>query len=565
MKQKVIGLLSRHLGLSKKEVSALIEQPKPEFGDYAFPCFSLAKKEHKNPVEIAKDIVSKLRPKLPKEISKIEAVNGYINFFVNKAVFANAIVNAVLKEKEKYGSSNLGNGKKILIEHTSINPNAPPHIGTARGALIGDSIVRLLIFQNYNPEVHYYINDVSKQVALLVISCKGNEKFDNMLGIYVKAAKKLKQKKFEKEVFAALKKLEQHDKMTIKKFKSIVNTCVQGQRKILSQLDIHYDFFDYESDYLNKKLRYIIQKLKKSGKLFKDESGRLVLNQASNGLEKEMKKPLLVLTRSDGTGLYALRDLAYTIDKLKRAKYNIIILGEEHKLYFKQLSAALKLLGFDAPKVLHYSHVLIKTKAGKRKMSKRRGELVLLSDFINEAVKKAKAAIKKRKSKGDAKAIALAAVKYSILKTEQNKNVLFNWDEALNFEGNSGPYLQYAYARASSILRKLEKERKIKKKIKEKTYKADFKELKNKKEMELIKQLALFPTVVEYATLQLKPHLVANYIFRLSQLFSEFYSECPVIKAKASLKEARIALVKATRQVLGNSLCLLGIKALERM
>jgi len=556
MKQKVIELLSQHLKLSKKEVSDLIEQPKPQFGDYAFPCFSLAKKEHKNPAEIAKDIADKLSLKLPKEISKIEAVGGYVNFFVNKAAFANAVINTILKEKEKYGSDNLGNKKKILIEHTSINPNAPPHIGTARGALIGDSIVKLLNFQNYKTEVHYYINDVSKQVALLVLSCKGNEKFDKMLGIYVKAAKKLKQKKFEKEVFAALKKLEQHDKTTVKKFKRIVNTCVQGQRKILSQLDIHYDFFDYESDYLNKKLYGVIQNLKKSGKLFRDDSGRLVLNQATNGLEKEMKKPLLVLTRSDGTGLYALRDLAYTIDKLKRTKQNIIVLGEEHKLYFKQLSAALKLLGFDAPKVLHYSHVLIQTKVGKRKMSKRRGELILLSDFINEAIKKAKAAIKKRKSKGDAKAIALAAVKYSILKTEQNKNVLFNWKEALNFEGNSGPYLQYAYARASSILRKLKKA---------KAGKADFGKIKNKKEIELIKQLSLFPATIGDATLQLKPHLVANYVFRLSQIFSEFYSECPVIKAQPGLREARIALVKATKQVLSNSLFLLGIKALERM
>ncbi len=556
MKQKVVELLSRHLRLGKKEISALIEQPKLELGDYAFPCFSLAKKEHRNPAEIAKDIVGKLRLKLSKEFAKVEAVDGYVNFFVNKATFANSVIDAVLKEKKKYGSSNLGKGKKILVEHSSINPNAPPHIGTARGALIGDSIVKLLLFQNYKTEVHYYVNDVSKQVALLVLSCKGNEGFDKMLGIYVKAAKKLKQKKFEKEIFSALKKLEEHDKKTVKKFKSVVNTCVRGQRRILSELDIRYDFFDYESDYLNKKLQAIIQKLKKSRKLFKDKTGRLILKQDGTGLEKEMRKPVLVLTRSDGTGLYALRDLAYTIDKLKRVKLNIIVLGEEHKLYFKQLSATLKLLGFNAPKVLHYSHVLIRTKVGKRRMSKRRGELVLLSDFIDEAVKKAKAAIKEKKSRGNARAIALAAVKYSILKTEQNKNVIFNWDEALNFEGNSGPYLQYAYARASSILKKLKKA---------KVAKADFKKLKNEKEIELVKQLALFQSISADAASQLRSHLIANYTFRLAQLFNEFYSACPVIKAQPSLKEARIALVKAAKQVLGNSLRLLGIKALERM
>jgi arginyl-tRNA synthetase len=200
---------------------------------------------------------------------------------------------------------------------------------------------------------------------------------------------------------------------------------------------------------------------------------------------------------------------------------------------------------------------LLATSKGKKKMSTRKGELVLLEDFMNEAVKKAALEIRKRKTKGDAEAIGLAAVKYAILKTEENKNVVFSWQEALNFEGDTGPYLQYAYARASSILRKA--------KLSKKQIKVDFSILKNEKEISLIKMLSEFPEICKNAAEHLTPHVIAGYVYKLAKSFNDFYEACPVLNAEQKEKEARLLLVIAARQVLGNALSLLGIKALGRM
>ncbi len=557
--QKVAGLLSKvkELGLNNQEILEKLEKPpQHELGDLAFPCFFLAPKLKKNPAEIAKGIANALNKKLPKEIERVEAINGYVNFFLSNSLISDAVLHEILKGKENYGSSNLGKGMKVLLEHTSINPNASPHVGRARGALIGDCLARLLKFQGYDVKVHYYVNDVSKQVALLVLSCKGNEKFEKILDLYVRAAKKLKNRKFEQKVFDVLRKFEMHDKETAGKFKNIVKKCVEGQLKILSRLDINYDIFDYESDYMSE-LSNLLIKFEETGKLSRDKESRFVLNQSGTGLENEMREPVLVLTRSDGTALYVLRDIAYTIDKLKKAERNIIILGEDQKLYFKQLANALSLLDHKAPRVLHYSFVLVSTSKGKKKMSTRKGELVLLEDFMNEAVKKAALEIRKRKTKGDAEAIGMAAVKYAILKTEENKNVVFSWQEALNFEGDTGPYLQYAYARASSILRKA--------KLSKKQNKADFSILKNEKEISLIKMLSEFPEICKNTAGHLTPHVIAGYAYKLAKSFNDFYESCPVLNAGQNEKEARLLLVVAARQVLGNALALLGINALERM
>jgi arginyl-tRNA synthetase len=327
--------------------------------------------------------------------------------------------------------------------------------------------------------------------------------------------------------------------------------------KVLSSLDIKYDKFDYESDYIESG-QELIDKFEKTGKLFKDAEGRFVLDESGCNLEKEMREPMLVLTRSNGTGLYILRDLAYTLGKIKKSPDNVILLGEEQKLYFKQLATALNFINEPAPRVVHYSFVLIKTKEGNAKMSTRRGELVMLKDFFDEAVKKAGQEIKKRKSHGNAEDIAKAAIKYSMLRVDENKNIIFDWDEALNFEGESGPYLQYSYARANSILERLKKEKTDKISAKDKLA------LKNE-EVALIKQIDFFKTAVHEASKQLAPHIIANYSFELAKKFNEFYSACPVIKAKGLQKSFRIDIVKAAIQVLENSLNLLGIPAIKKM
>lgn len=562
--EKIKEAITKVTGLTKQDV----EVKKPfgtaiKFGDLTFPCFTIAKKQKKNPKKVAQEIADKLEKKLPKEIEKMSVVGGYVNFFLNKNFLTKDIIKRILKEKTKYGSLKVKG--KALIEHTSINPNASPHVGRIRNAIVGDVLSRLLKFHGYKTEIHFYVNDVSKQMALLVLNLKGDERFGELLDLYVRASQELQRNpEMEKQVFEILERIEEHDEKIIEKLNKLVKTAVEGQREILAKLGIFYDSFDYESIYLEKnRLRKILKKLEKTKRLKKDMEGRYILDQSSMRwkFEKEMKSPLLVLTRSNGTGLYPLRDIAYTIDKLKSAPTNIIVLGEDQKLYFKQLSAALELLGYRAPRVVHYSHILLKTKKGVKKMSTRKGEVILMNYFIKEAITKAKQEIKKRGREKDvdvnvvSEAVGIGAVRYSIAKVELNKGILFDWEEALNFEGNSAPYLQYTHARASNIIKKLRGEKPARP-----TYEV------NEQEYRLARVLSEFPKIAADALDKLEPHLLCNYAYNLAQTFNDFYELCPVIQTKElGVKARRIMLVQATLIVLKNVLGLLGLPALEAM
>jgi len=554
---EIKGMIEKATGFK----DAILEAPKnPEMGDYAFPCFVLAKETKKNPAVIAKELEMKVIPS--EGIVKIEAAGPYLNFFVDKTGIIEGTIKAVLKEKDKFGSSNIGKGRKALIEHTSVNPNASPHLGRARNAMIGDSIVRILGFQGYKTEAHYFVNDIGKQIAMLAIACRGNENvtFKKLLDIYIEISKKAEEEpEFEKEVFEMLNKLEAGDEKTKEEFSRVVDICIEGQKKIFQDFGIKYDFFDHESKFLwDKRLHDVLDKLEKTGKLFVDEDNRKVLDLKE--FKIPMENPVLVVTRADGTSLYPLRDIVYHIEKLGRAKDNFVVLGEDHKLYFMQLSAALKILGYDAPKVIHYSFVLL----NEGKMSTRKGNVVLLEDFMKEAKEKAEAEIKKRYEDADAddieekaKMIGYGAVKYSVLKVSAEKNVIFDWETALNFEGDSAPYIQYSHARIASVLAKFDGKL---------PSDAEFSKLSDKEEINLAVKLGEFTKVVMKAAEDLKPHIIANYASELAQRFNEFYHKCPILQAEDDeLADARIMLAAATKQVLKNSLFLLGIDAPERM
>lgn len=539
-KNKILKILKKEIG----DVELEIPENK-QFGDYALPCFSLAKKFKKDPITIAKELEEKLKNKL-----KIKAIGAYLNFFEDEKA-TEEIVKTILKEKDNYGSINLGKKKKILIEHTSINPNASPHVGRARNALIGDSLVRILKFVNYKPEVHYFVNDVGKQIAMLVLGCRKikNVTFDKLLEIYVKINEKADE--LQEEIFDLLFKLEKGDKKVREEFRKVVEICLKGQIRILERLGIKYDYFDFESKYLwSKETQKTLKKLEKTGKLFTDEENRKVLDLKDFKLA--MKVPVFVLTRADGTSLYGLRDIAYTLEKVKKIKENIVVLGEDQKLYFEQIKVALELLNEEAPRVIHYSFVLLT----EGKMSTRKGNVVLLEEFMDEVKSKAKLELNKRSRKVSEKLIEMigyGALKYSILRVAPEKNVLFDLNAALNFEGDSGVYCQYAHARACSILRKG-----ISGKI-------DLSLLKEQKEVELIKLLGEFPEIVEKTANNLKPNLIANYSYETAKCFNEFYNDVKVLIDDREISKARLALVKAVTIVLKNSLALLGIESPEEM
>lgn len=537
--------LQKHLEKQLKKSITLEIPPNQNLGDYSLHSYKL---------KLPPDLLQK-RLKLPDYIEKTEIKGPYLNFFINKSKLAEITIKKILKEKDKYGSNKEGKNKRVLIEHTSINPNASPHLGRARNAIIGDSIVRILKFQGYKIETHYYVNDIGKQIAMLVLSSENKKpSFSQLLSLYIEFNKKLENNsQLEKKVFELLNKLEKGDINTIKKFKNIVSICIKGQSKIFADLGIKYDFFDYESRFLfNKDAENVLKELEKTGRLFRDNENRITADLT--GFSLPMENPYLPLTRSDSSSMYLLRDLAYTIWKEKRAKNrNIIVLGEDQKLYFQQLKALLSLIKHKAPEVIHYSFVLLPS----GKMSTRRGEVVLLEDFMEEIRKKASEEIVKRHRKNiesHSKVIAYGALKFAILKVSPDKNITFEIEKALSFEGESGPYIQYAYTRAGSILKKLKKLKNPRLEV-----------LNTEYEHKLIKKLSEFQEIVECASANLHPHIIANYAVELAKIFSEFYHNCPVIQGKEPMKSARASLVKASKQTLKNSLSLLGIGCPEKM
>jgi arginyl-tRNA synthetase len=550
-KEHIVKLLKNSTQLNENEISTILETPpNPNFGDYSFPCFLIAQNLKKNPVEVASNL-SKYFFK-DEFISKVECRGAYINFFINQTKLNEITIKEILKLKERYGSMNI-KGKKALIEHTSINPNAEPHVGRARNALIGDSLVRLLKFNGYKTETHYYVNDIGKQIAMLVLAANGKKpRFHDLIKLYININKKIeKNPELEKKIFELLNKLEKGNSKIKKQFNEIVKICVEGQIKILNHLNIKYDYFDYESKYLfNKDCENILKDLAKTKKLFTDNENRQVLD-----LREFLPEDVgfFVLTRNDGTSLYGLRDLAYTIYKINKAKdRNIVVLGEDQKLYFLQLKNALKLLNHKAPEIVHYSFVLLQ----EGKMSTRKGNVVLLTEFMDESLKKAQLELDKRKNKDKklAKIIGYGALKYSILKNSPEKNVFFDWEQALSFDGESSPYIQYSYARANSILRKVKFDKKF-----------NFNLLTKKEEIALIKLLSNFPDIISKSFRDLKPNYIANYSYELAQTFNEFYHNCNVIKEAKELRNVRLALVLAFTYVIKTSLNLLGIEAPKKM
>ena len=533
--------------------------PDSAMGDYSVPCFRLAKGAGMAPVPLAQRLRDALleRDLADFGITRVDNHGPYLNFHLARGDVASRVIGSVLRERAGYGSGGSGTGGRALVEHTSINPNASPHLGRARNAWIGDTLVRLLRFEGYHLEVRFFVNDVGRQIALLVLGVGDRTPgFNELLQIYVEANRRLQADPgLGAQVTQLLERLESGDAATRAAFRRVVEISVRGMREVFADADVRYDSFDYESDYLTpERSRKLVEQLRSTGRLFEDEHGRLVLNL--EGFELPSRNPVLVITRGNKTSLYVLRDMAYTLDKVAAAAdLNLVVLGEDQKLYHRQLQAALSLLGTDAPTPVHYSFVLL----GEGSMSSRQGNLVLLEDFVAEAKRKAAAELQARGHAADpavAKAVAYSALKYSFLRVANDKQVVFNWDQAMSFEGESGPYLLYSHARICSVLRKYGKELPAG---------ADFTALTARPEAELIKLLDAMPDQVARALRIRSPHVLANYAFAVARQFSTFYHACPILQEAAPLREARLLLAAATRQVLANCLRVMGIEPLQRM
>ena len=535
----------------------VVRPPKEDMGDFAVPCFTLKIDNANNPNEKANIIKEKLE--CDDVISNIEVIGPYLNFTVNKELLGNEVINEINKSNN-YGSSNIGKSKDLLIEHTSINPNASPHIGRCRNSIIGDFLVRLYKFEGYNVERHYFVNDIGKQISMLVVGVEKNGNMDtitfkDILELYVKINEEAAtDENIEKQVFNYLNELENGNEEIRDKFKKITDLCINGQREIFDKMDIHWDIFTHESDFVfESTTKDILDKLNEKGKLKEDENGRLYVDLT--GYNIPTKSPVLVLTREDKTSLYPLRDIAYTIYKINRnSDNNILILGEDQEVYFKQIEATLDILGYKAPKLISYDFVLL----DGDKMSTREGKLVLLEDFIEASINKLKNTFKEKGSDVSDEVVstlAASCIKYCMLNVNRKKTVNFNLESATDFTGNSAIYLLYNYVRINSILNKANfKDTNIDKFI-----------FNENEEYSILNSLYDFPDVIDGAYKNSESVIICNYLYNLCGKFSKYYEKVSILKENDEmLKECRLALLNSIKKVLASGMNILGIKTIDK-
>ncbi len=563
MKEEVVKVLKKALkklkiDLKEEEIEKFIEvPPSQEMGDYAFPCFFLVEKFKQAPNQIALEIREKIGNHPVMVFEDIQTSGPYLNFFLNRKDFARKLVWEVLNKKEKFGKTDLGKRKKIVVEFSSPNIAKPFGIGHLRSTIIGNSIANICEFEGFKTVRINYLGDWGAQFGKIIF---GYEKFGNeqklhkdpmkhLFEIYVKVNKT---KKYEKESKEWFKKLEEKDEKALMLWKLFREFSIANFKKIYKILGVTFDEYASESMY-SKKMKNILQELKEKN-LLKKSQGAEIVDLKKYGLG------VCLIQKTDGTTLYATRDIAAAMARYKKHKFEKMIyeVGQEQNLHFKQVFKVLELMGYKwAKNCIHAEHGLYLDKDGK-KFATRKGKTVLIKDILDETIALAEKEIKKRaptttKRKLEERAlkIAIAAIFYGDLKNTRSNDIVFDLKKFISFEGDTGPYIQYSYARASSILKKTKNQDKFR------VYDLE------PKELELVKKLSQFPEIVLNAYKNLSPSVIANYSFQLSKIFNEFYHACPVIGSK---QEAfRLALVQAFRQILKNSLRLLSIDVIEEM
>lgn len=584
-------------------VEETVEQPPdPKFGDLASTiCFDLAKSLHKSPTWLAAEISKAIECK--GLVERVEVAGNYLNFFADVPKLAELTLQTIERLDREYGHLRVGRGK-VVIEHTSVNPTKPLHIGHGRNAVIGDTVARILRALGYKVEVQNYIDDMGHQVAetLLaerLIRPKPRAKFDHVLGlIYAEMHRRLGQDaSLEGRVREILAELERGRGSWAKMARHLAERCVKANLETTDRLSVGYDLLVWESDIARSGiLEETLRRLRSTPNVVEgtgERAGTLILKLSDYGIEDK------VLVRSDGTAVYTARDIAYQLwkfgqtesglkfklhsirtdgrrtyttsqsgkpsPKFGRAEKVINVVGAEQRFPQQVVFTALKILGLKRESEnshhLAYEHVWLPS----GRFSGRRGTWVGFSvdDVVEEAVARARVVVEEhapgageRFKRKAAELVGVGAVRYSLLSTSPEKKIVFKWEEALNFDRNSGPAVQYSHARACSILRKA-KHRRGK-------HPSDI--LRLPQEVRLVKLLARFPEVVREAGERLQPHLIALYAAELALDFNTFYEVAPVIEAGTpELRAARLRLVNCVRITLRNALELMGIVAPERM
>ncbi len=567
-KLEVAKLLNSKVNdLSIDEIYNMIEVPSnSEMGDYAFPCFKLAKVLRKAPSMIAKEIVEALEK--VDFIDKAENVNAYINFFLNKAVYVKEVLEAVLQEKENYGIEVNKNKGNIVIDYSSPNIAKPFHVGHLRPTVIGNSLYQLYSALGYNCIGINHLGDWGTQFGKLIVAYKKyssqqkveEEGISELLRIYVLFHDEAKiHPEMDQEARDYFTKMEKGDQEALALWRWFKEVSLKEFERVYKMLGVKFDSYNGEAFY-NDKMAAVIKELEDKGLIEVDEGAKLVR------LEEENMAPCLI-TKKDGSSLYATRDI--TAAEYRKKTYDfkkcIYVTAVQQNLHFAQWFKVIEKMGYEwAKDLVHVSFGMVSMEGGE-KLSTRNGNVIFLEDILKEAVEKTKKIIEEKnpnlENKDEvARQVGIGAVIFDDMYNNIIKDIQFSWDRVLDFQGETGPYVQYTHARACSLLKKagLDLNSLPNFDIDEKTISDDV-------VLTVAKELASFKNVIKLAANNYEPSYIARYAVDLAQAFNKFYNECPILVDDEKVKLSRLAVVAATKFTLKNALALLGIMAPEQM
>ena len=561
MKNKIIELLSAQIdSMNAEEINGLLEiPPKAEMGDFAFPCFKLAKVFRKAPPMIAADLKEKIG--CPEFLSRVEVLGGYLNFFVDKSMFAKQIVENYLAA-DNYGGPAEKNGKTICIDYSSPNVAKNFHVGHLRTTIIGNSLNKIYSKLGYKVERINHLGDWGTQFGKLIVAYKNwgskeaveEQGIDELMRIYVKFHDEAeKDDSLNDEARAWFTKMEQGDEEALSIWKWFREISLKEFMRVYELLGIEFDSYAGESFY-NDKMQPVIEELKQKG-LIKVSDGAQIVEL------EDYNMPPCLITKKDGSTLYATRDITAALYRKNTYDFEkcIYVTGLEQKLHFAQWFKVINLMGYDwSENLMHVPYGLVSLKGGK--LSTRKGHVIYAEDILQEAIQKTRSIIEEKNpnipDKDEvAKMVGIGAVIFNDLYNQRIKDVIFDWEKLLNFDGETGPYVQYTYARAASVLRKIGDVPAI----------YDYGVLSDDASMALLKEIARYPQVVTDAADKLEPFVVSRYAVALAQAFNKFYHDCQINVEDENVKYTRANIVIIVKAILKDALSLLGIDCPEQM
>ena len=563
MKNQLIDILAENIQeLEKEEIASALEIPKKtDMGDFAFPCFKLAKIYRKAPNMIAEDLTKQILEKNYDIFSKVENVGGYINFFFAKEQFAKQIMNTI--SAEDFGSSKVGEGKTICIDYSSPNVAKNFHVGHLRTTIIGNSLYKIYSKLGYHVERINHLGDWGTQFGKLIVAYKrwGSKEavekngISELMKIYVKFHEEAeKDDSLNDEARAWFVKMEQGDEEALSIWQWFKDISLVEYKRIYNLLGMEFDHYTGESFYRDK-TQDVVDKLNAKNLLVESEGAHIV------PLDEYNMAPCLIM-KKDGSSIYATRDLAALFYRKETYNFDkcIYVTGLEQKLHFAQVFKVIELLGYDwYDQLVHVPYGLVSMEGGK--LSTRSGNVIYAEEILHESIQKIYEIIEKNPDLEDketvARQVGIGAILFNDLYNQRIKDVVFNWDKILNFDGETGPYVQYTYARCASVLRKAG-DVVIPEDI-------DYNVLTDEVTMNLLKDITRFPDVVKDAADKYEPFMISRFAVSVAQHFNKFYHDCQINVEDEKIKMARLKVVSVTMKVIKDALALLGIECPEQM